>query len=131
MAAMPLDHGARAGMQIAGARVITEPLPEMQHLVERGRGQCANIGKTRHESVKIASDRDDGGLLQHDLAKPDAVGIGGLARQRPPGQVAAVPVVPDEQRGRIGPARSGFTERERFGCGFGSGRHEPRQDEYE
>ena len=37
--AMALDDGAGAGMQVAGAGVVAEPLPGMQHLVERGRGQ--------------------------------------------------------------------------------------------
>ena len=53
--AMALDDGARAGVQVAGARVIAEPLPQMQHLVERGRGQCAKLGPARHESVKIGA----------------------------------------------------------------------------
>ena len=76
------DDGPRAGVQVAGAGVIAEPLPGMQHLVERGRGQRANIGKARHELVKIGADRRDRRLLQHDLAEPDAVGIGRAGRAR-------------------------------------------------
>ena len=34
-ATMALDHGARAGMQVAGAGVVAEPLPEPQNVVER------------------------------------------------------------------------------------------------
>ena len=104
-AAMRRDDGPRAGVQVAGAGVIAEPLPGMQHLVERGRGQRANIGKARHELVKIGADRRDRRLLQHDLAEPDAVGVGRLAGRGAPGQVAAVAVVPGEQRRGIGAAR--------------------------
>ena len=81
-AVMRRDDCLRAGVQIAGAGVVAEPLPGVQHLVERGGGQRANIGKTRHESVKIGADRRDRGLLQHDLAEPDAVGVGRVGRVR-------------------------------------------------
>ena len=102
---MRRDDCLRAGVQIAGAGVVAESLPGVQHLVERGGGQRANIGKTRHESVKIGADRRDGRLLQHDLAEPDAVGVGALAGCGAPGQVAAVAVVPGEQRRRVGVVR--------------------------
>ena len=106
---MRRDDGLRAGVQVAGAGVIAEPLPGMQHLVERGGGQRTNIGETRHELVKIGADRRDRGLLQHDLAEPDAVGVGASAGRGAPGQVAAVAVVPGEQRRR----RSGRCGRQR------------------
>jgi hypothetical protein len=32
---MPIDHGAGAGVEVTGAGVIAEPLPELQDLVER------------------------------------------------------------------------------------------------
>jgi len=69
VAAMPVDHRAGAGMKVTGTGVIAEPLPEPQDLVERGRGQCRDIGPARHESVKITSDRCYCRLLQHDLAE--------------------------------------------------------------
>jgi hypothetical protein len=77
---MPFDDKAGAGMQVASPGVITEPLPFVQHLIEIRRSERANIGPARHKSGKIGSHRDDGRLLQHDLAEPDAVRIGGLAR---------------------------------------------------
>ena len=61
--AMALDDGRRAGVQVAGAGVIAEALPEMQHLVERGGGQRVNIRPARHESAKIRADRRHRGLL--------------------------------------------------------------------
>ena len=92
-------------MQIAGTGVVAKSLPGMQHLVQRSGGQRMNIGKTRDESVKIGADRRDSGLLQHDFAEPDAVGVGALAGCGAPGQVAAVAVVPCEQRRRVGAVR--------------------------
>ncbi len=38
-AAVPLDYGTSAGMQVAGPRIVAEPLPELQDFVERGRGE--------------------------------------------------------------------------------------------
>ena len=116
LAAVPLDDGAGAGVQVAGAGVIAEPLPELQHLVERGRGERANIGPARHESVEIGADSRDRRLLQHDLAEPDAVGVGRLPARRAPRQVAAVAVVPGEQRGGIG--RCAAVTKRRFGSGM-------------
>jgi len=85
-------------MQVAGARVITEPLPNLQYLVERCRGERRNIGPACHESVEIWAHSRYGRLLQHDLAEPDAVGIGPAAGWCPPRQNAAVAVVPVEKR---------------------------------
>ena len=104
-AGMSLDHDAGAGMQVAGARVIAESLPELQNLVERGCGQRPNIGPTCHESVEIWADSRHRRLLQHDLAEPDAVGIGLHSGRRPPRQIAAMAVVPGKQRCGIGHSR--------------------------
>ena len=76
IAAMPLDNGAGAGMQVAGARVIAEPLPELQDFVERGCGERPNIGPACHELVKIRADCSYCRLLQHDLAEPHAIRVG-------------------------------------------------------
>jgi hypothetical protein len=60
--------------------------------------------EARHEALEIGLHRRDRGLLQHDLRDPDAVRIGALARQRAPGQDAAMAVIPGEE---IGGARLG------------------------
>ena len=96
------DHSAGAGMEVAGARVVAEPLPEMQDFVERGRRERRNVGPACHESVKIGAHGRDRRLLQHDLAEPNAVGIGTHAHRRSPRQIAAMAVVPGEQSGGIG-----------------------------
>ncbi len=94
-------HGLRAGVQIARARVVAEPGPQPQHVVERRGRERVHIRPARDEAEKIGRDRLHGGLLQHDLGQPDAIRIGGLAAQRAPRQLAAVAVVPGEQRGRL------------------------------
>src|ERR1051326_1052674 len=89
-------------MQVARTGVIAEPLPGMQHVVEGSLGQRFDGRKPRHKAVKISPYRRDSGLLQHDLAEPDAVGIGYLAGLGAPRQRAAMPVVPTQQRWRDG-----------------------------
>ena len=66
----------------------------------------------RQEFGVIGPDRLHGGLLQHDLRQPDPVGIGALARARPPRQHAAVAVVPGEQIGRGRRARGFLSPRQ-------------------
>ena len=102
-----LDHGSRAGVQVAGTRVVAEPGPELQHVVERRGGELRDRRKALEEARIIRSDRLDGGLLQHDLGEPDPVGIGPLAGARPPRQHAAMAVVPGEQ---VGGSRPGSSE---------------------
>ena len=92
----------RAGVQIARAGVIAEPGPGLQHVVERRRGERLHIRPARQEFRVIRPDRLHGGLLQHDLRQPDVIGIGPLARRGAPRQMAAMPVVPGEQRRGIG-----------------------------
>ena len=88
-----------ASLQVAGAGVIAKPLPGVQHIVEACLGERADVRPTHREGSEIGDHRGDGGLLQHDLGEPDAVGIGAPAppwrraeapRQRP--SVGAVPI---------------------------------------
>ena len=57
LAAMTLDHGAGAGMQIAGAGVIAEPGPGFQHLLDRGRRQRAHVAPARQETARNTARR--------------------------------------------------------------------------
>ena len=66
-----------------------------------------DIGPARDELFEIRPDRLDPGLLQHDFRQPDPIRIGALARQRPPRQPAAMPVVPVEQQRGTREARLG------------------------
>ena len=82
---MRLDELPGGAMQITRAGVIAQARPQVQHFVERGRGQTADIGKATHEALVIADHGGDLRLLQHDLRNPDSIG-GALAL---PGQIMA------------------------------------------
>ena len=101
LAAAALDDGARAGVQVSGAGVIAEPSPEFEHVIERRRGQCADVVPALQETGIIGRDGLDRGLLQHDFGEPDPVRIGALAGRRAPRQLAAMAVVPGQQGGGL------------------------------
>ena len=94
---MVLDHRLGAGMQISRARVIAEPGPQPEHLLERRRGQRPHVRPARGEAGEIGRDRLHGGLLQHDLGEPHAIRDRASRRRHPPRQRAAMAVVPGEQ----------------------------------
>ena len=73
LAAVALHEHLRRALQVAGARVVAEPGPQVQHFVERRRRELAHVGKARDEALVVAGDRSDLRLLQHDLGDPDAV----------------------------------------------------------
>src|SRR5262245_14781733 len=111
MSAMALDHGLGAGVEMARARVIAEPGPELEYVLERRRRERAHARPARGKAREIGHDRLDGGLLQHDLGEPDAIGVGPLAGERAPGKFAAMAVVPGQEVGteigaEIGAARA-------------------------
>ena len=96
----------RAFVQVARAAVVAKPRPGGEHVVERRRGQRLDGRPAGKEAQVEGDDGFDRRLLQHDLAEPDAVGVGALARRHAPGQVAALLVVPGEQRvDRVGTGR--------------------------
>ena len=103
--AMPFHHRLRAGMQIARTRVIAEPGPELEHILERRRGELDDCREACEEPRVIRCDRLDSGLLQHDLGEPDAIRVRALAPSGAPRQHPAMAVVPGEQRRRIGGAK--------------------------
>ena len=100
---MALQDRPCTGMQVARTRVVGKPGPGPQHIIERRCRQHFDIRPARRETQKVGCDRLHGRLLQHDLREPHAIGIGDLACSRPPWQHAAMPVVPGEQRMRLGP----------------------------
>ena len=85
----------RGAVEIAGARVVTEARPEVQHFIKRRGRQRGGVGKALDEAVEIPDHGGDLGLLQHDLGHPHAIRRGVAL----PGQiVATVACVPGEQR---------------------------------
>ena len=71
--AVLVKDAQRRAMEVAGARVVAEPGPEVQHLIHRRRGEGADIREALHEAPVIGHDRRDLGLLQHDLRHPDTI----------------------------------------------------------
>jgi hypothetical protein len=68
-----------------------------EYAIDRGCGQCGDVGKRGQESLVVRDHRGDLRLLQHDLRKPDSIGI---ARALPWQIVAAVLALPRDEPGR-------------------------------
>ena len=62
-------------VQVAGACVISQPCPVIEHRVYRGARQAGNIGEAQDKTLVVGNDRSHLGLLQHDLRNPDAIRI--------------------------------------------------------
>jgi hypothetical protein len=91
----PRTHRSRAGVQVARARVVPEPGPRGEHVVERRPGERRHRRKPRHPALPVRDHRLDPRLLQHDLADPDRIRI----PRPPPRQVALhARVVSDHSR---------------------------------
>src|SRR5262245_42672920 len=88
------DHRPRRGVQIPGPRVVSQPAPQGEHLVEISRGERPHIREAREEAPVIRNDRRNLRLMKHDFREPDTVGI---ARSLPRQVVAPVPDMPAHQ----------------------------------
>ena len=62
-------------MEIASAAVVPQSFPETQDIIDTGGGECLDIGKADCETLEVGDDGSHRGLLQHDFAEPDSVGI--------------------------------------------------------
>ncbi len=92
-------HRPGAGVQIARARVVAEPGPGLEHVVERGCGQRLHVRPACDETAEVRRHGRHRGLLQHDFRQPNPVGIRGRTATGAPGQIATVKVIPVEQVG--------------------------------
>jgi hypothetical protein len=86
----------RARPQVARARVVAEPGPRGEHVVERCGGERAHRRKLRHPPLPVRDHGRHARLLQHDLADPDRVRIA----RAPPRQVALHSLVMLDDSGR-------------------------------
>jgi hypothetical protein len=77
-------------MQVASSTIVAQPFPYAKHLLLIGLSECVQVGKGKHESVKVRDDLVNGRLLQHDLTDPNAVWIAVMS----PGQFPAISVKP-------------------------------------
>jgi len=86
------DQHLRAALQMAGTRVITEPGPQSEDLVERRRRQMRQVGKMRQKAEVIRLHAAHLCLLQHDFRQPDAVGVAGVLPRQVVTATMALPV---------------------------------------
>src|SRR5262249_10688394 len=87
------DDLLRSAPQIAGARVIAEPRPGGQDIVLGRAGQRLHSREALQKALIVGDDGLGARLLEHDLAHPDAIGIGSGA----PGKIAMTFSVPVEE----------------------------------
>jgi len=90
LAAVARDKLLGRGVELASTPIVTQPLPQAEHLPLVGCGKGMHVGQCADEPREILADRRHLRLLQHDLADPHAIGIAGA----PPGQIAGVRAVP-------------------------------------
>ena len=100
--AMVMGHHAGAFQKVAGPRVIPKPGPSGHNIGIRCGSQRMHCGPQRHEFGKIPTHRRHGGLLQHYLGHPNAIGIGPVTclaqgRRHAPRHFAGVCIVPIQQ----------------------------------
>jgi len=77
-------HRLRARVEVARARVVAEPGPRPEHVVERRRSERSHRRKLLHPAGPVRDHRLHAGLLQHHLADPDGVRVA----RGSPGEVA-------------------------------------------
>ena len=87
------EDEARAVLQVARARVITQTFPNLIYAVGGSLRQCPEIGKFFQESVIIGNDGRYARLLEHGLGDPRTVRRANL----PPRQVAAMFIIVGEE----------------------------------
>src|SRR5580658_1389058 len=90
-------HRAGTRVKISCSRVVAEARPQAQHVVQIGRREGIDGGKSAYEGFIVGYDGGDRCLLQHDLAEPDSIRIRRPSSLGAPGHVAAMAVIPGEQ----------------------------------
>ena len=72
---MLIHDPPRGRVHLPRATVVTQTFPSLQHSAVGGGSQGRNGGKCRNEAFKIALCRGHLGLLKHDLADPNSIGV--------------------------------------------------------
>jgi hypothetical protein len=91
----------RRAVEIAGAGIVAKTGPYAVDFIQIRSGEALHIGPALKECAVVRRNRGDGRLLEHDLGEPDAIRVGGLAALGAPGQIAAMGVVPCEQKAAV------------------------------
>ena len=110
-------------VQIPGPGIISQPLPQLQHVLLRRLRQSPKGGEPVQKTAVIVQHGLYPGLLQHSFADPGPVGIMNAS----PGQHPGTPVIPGQQGFRDGIHRAWLLSEktpesfprkgEREGCG--------------
>jgi hypothetical protein len=79
-------------VKVAGAGVVTQARPQVQHLIDRRIGQRPHVREALHEALVVGNDGGHLGLLQHDLGNPHPVGAAVLLPGKVVPPVQGVPV---------------------------------------
>jgi hypothetical protein len=66
---------ARGAMKVSGAPIIAQPFPDSEDFLLISFRQIAQGRKRMKETLEVRDDSRNLGLLQHDLADPDAIRI--------------------------------------------------------
>ena len=82
-------------MQIAGAGLIAQSLPESKQVALVGTGHVHYRWISSHKAFIIGQTLGNASLLQNYFGEPDAVWVAGVA----PGQVPFMMIVPMHQNG--------------------------------
>ena len=98
-AAKIMHHLLGGFVQIAGAAVVAQARPQIEHIILRRGGQRGHIGKAGDKARIIIEHGGHLGLLQHDFREPHPIRLAHLPRQ----MVAAMLALPGNQAlGEIG-----------------------------
>ncbi len=77
MTAESCDNFLRGPVQIPGARVVAETLPQFDHRIETSARQLLDGREPLEKPLVVGHHRRDPRLLQHDLGDPDGIWIFG------------------------------------------------------
>ena len=83
-----------SAVQSPGAAVVAEAFPGMQNMLFGSVSQIGDAGEASQKAVEVGDYGFDLGLLQHDLADPNSVGIVAMA----PREIAGSFFEPRDQR---------------------------------
>ena len=82
-------------VQVPGAGIVPQPFPAFEHVLLRRARQGKHVREAINEAGVVPRHRFGAGLLEHDLADPDAIGV----LRAPEGQHALVRIIPGKQQG--------------------------------
>ena len=70
---MAFQHDARGLMEVPRPRVVAEPRPVMQDLIDRRLGKLLHVREAHGKPLEKRDDGRDLSLLQHDFGNPYAI----------------------------------------------------------